>query len=178
MTIKTVVKMGTEKLSQPSLPVESFATAELYSLIHDMHDTMNDKKGVGIAAPQIGCYKRVILFGFEHNERYPQEKSVPLTVLINPTIEFLSDEMVDGWEGCLSVPGLRGLVPRYNHIRYTGFDAEGNPLSRIAKGFHARVVQHELDHINGILFPQRIKDFTCFGFEEVLWEKIFPPTAS
>jgi peptide deformylase len=173
MTIQSVVKMGNTQLATASLPVESFSTPELRELIQDMQDTMNEKGGVGIAAPQIGCNQRVVIFGFEKNERYPNEKPVPLTILINPTIEVLSDEMIDGWEGCLSVPGLRGLVPRYRKIKYHGFDIEGNPISFIAENFHARVVQHECDHLDGILFPQRIKDMQYFGFEDEIWQRIY-----
>ena len=168
MTIKSVIKMGNEKLATPSLSVTNFSNGELKELVNDMQDTMKEKGGVGIAAPQIGCNLRVVMFGFEYNERYPNEKPVPFTVLINPVIETLSDEMVDGWEGCLSVPGLRGLVPRYKKIQYSGYDLERNPISRIAEGFHARVVQHECDHIDGILFPHRIKDMKFFGFEDEL----------
>lgn len=175
MTIKPVIKMGNEKLASPSLPVMNFSNGELKELVNDMRDTMREKGGVGIAAPQIGCNLRVVMFGFEYNERYPKEKPVPFTVLINPVIEVLSDEMVDGWEGCLSVPGLRGLVPRYKKIQYSGYDLEGNPISRTAEGFHARVVQHECDHIDGILFPRRIKDMMFFGFEDelkdIIWKK-------
>ena len=176
MTIKSVIKMGNEKLATPSLPVTNFFTGKLKELINDMRDTMKEKGGVGIAAPQIGCNLRVVMFGFEYNERYPNEKPVPFTTLINPTIEILSDEIVDGWEGCLSVPGLRGLVPRYKKIQYNGYDLEGNPISRIAEGFHARVVQHEYDHIDGILFPRRIKDMKLFGFEDTLKDIIWPPS--
>jgi peptide deformylase len=174
MPIKSVVRLGNKLLATPSIPVpiEQFATATLFDLIKDMHDTMQEKGGVGIAAPQIGCNQRVIMFGFEQNERYPDKKPVPLTILINPVITVLSDETTDDWEGCLSVPGLRGLVPRYNKIQYTGFDPEGNPISRIVEAFHARVVQHECDHIDGILFPQRIKDMKFFGFEEELSEAL------
>lgn len=134
-----------------------------------------EKGGIGIAAPQIGCNLCVIMFGFEYNERYPNEKPVPFTVFINPIIETLSDEMVDGWEGCLSVPGLRGLVPRYKKIQYRGYDLKGNAISRVGEGFHARVVQHECDHIDGILFPQRIKDMQFFGFEHELLKDIIWP---
>jgi peptide deformylase len=172
MTIKTVVRMGTERLSKPSLPVEEFGTPALYELLQDMHETMLLKKGVGIAAPQIGCYLRVILFGFEKNERYPNEKPVPFTILINPEIELLSTELVSAWEGCLSVPGLRGLVPRCSELKYSGFDVEGKEITGIAHGFHARVIQHECDHINGILYPQRINDLKDFGFEEEIFARI------
>ncbi|MBV9575615.1 MAG: peptide deformylase [Gammaproteobacteria bacterium] len=174
MPIKSVSTMGNEKLSTPSLAVINFSNGELKELINDMQDTMKEKGGIGIAAPQISCNLRVIMFGFEKSERYPNEKPVPFTVLINPVIEILSQEMVDGWEGCLSVPGLRGLVPRYNKINYKGYDIEGNPISRMADGFHARIVQHECDHIDGILFPQRIKDMKYFGFEDELKDIIWP----
>jgi peptide deformylase len=173
MPIKPVIRMGTERLSQPSLPVEHFGTEELYRLIQDMKDTLHEKKGVGIAAPQIGNYQRVVMFGFDKNERYPDEKPVPFTILINPVIAILTDETIDGWEGCLSVPGLRGLVPRFTKIKYDGFDPEGKPVSVIAENFHARMVQHECDHLDGILFPQRITDLQYFGFEDEIWERVY-----
>lgn len=172
MTIKPVVRMGDQQLGTPSLKVTEFGTQSLYDLLQDMQDTMKEKNGVGIAAPQIGVNLRVVIFGFEHNKRYPDEEPVPFTVLINPEIEPLSDEMVEDWEGCLSVPGLRGMVPRYKKIQYSGYDAEGNFFSRKVKDFHARVVQHECDHIDGILYPQRIKDMKKFGYEEEMWERI------
>lgn len=170
MTIQTVVKMGNTQLGTPSLPVEnpSTMTVALQKIMQDMLDTMRAESGVGIAAPQIGCNQRIILFGFENNRRYPEEDNVPLTFLMNPVITILSDEQVDGWEGCLSVPGLRGLVPRYNQIEYSGFDQNGKKITRTAEGFHARVVQHECDHLDGILYPQRIKDLRFFGFEDEL----------
>lgn len=174
MTVKSVIKMGNKKLATPSLPVTHFDNGELQELVRDMRDTMREKGGVGIAAPQIGCNLRVIMFGFEKSERYPNEKPVSFTVLVNPVIEILSDDMVDGWEGCLSVPGLRGLVPRYKKIKYSGYDMEGNPVSREASDFHARVVQHECDHIDGILFPLRIKEMNFFGFEDQLKDIIWP----
>lgn len=173
MSDKPIVRMGAERLSKASLPVEAFGTKELDDLIKDMQDTMRSKKGVGIAAPQIGCYQRVIMFGFDHSDRYPNEKPVPFTILINPTIEVISTEMINRWEGCLSVPGLRGLVPRHQKIKYTGFDQQGNPVSGVAEGFHARIIQHECDHINGVLFPERIEDMHCFGFEEEVWERVY-----
>lgn len=168
MAIKTVVKMGNSKLAEPSLPVRDFADPQLQSIISDMLDTMKEEDGVGIAAPQIGYQLRIIIFGFEANPRYPDENSIPFTVLINPEIEVLTDEMVDGWEGCLSVPGLRGLVPRYTKINYSGYDINGQRIARFAEGFHARVLQHEYDHLDGILYPMRIKDLRYFGFEEEL----------
>lgn len=172
MPIQLVSKMGNKQLATPSTLVEEFATQDLNNLIQDMIDTMKEKGGIGIAAPQIGQNKRVILFGFEKSERYPNEKPIPLTILVNPSFEILSHETIDGWEGCLSVPGLRGLVPRYKKIKYTGFDPNGTPISTIAEGFHARVFQHEFDHIEGVLFPQRIKDMRYFGFEEEVWKNI------
>lgn len=156
--------MGAKSLLEPSLPVEDFSSNTLYALIEAMKETMKKEKGVGIAAPQIGCNQRIVIFGFEHGERYPDEDSIPFTVLINPTIKLLSEEMEEGWEGCLSVPGLRGWVPRYTHINYSGFDAEEKWFEREVKGFHARVVQHEVDHLDGILYPHRIKDLRFFGF--------------
>jgi len=171
MAIKPVVKMGNPQLAMPSLAVTHFDVA-LQALIDDMRDTMMAKKGVGIAAPQIGHNRRVVMFGFEANPRYPNEAPIPFTILINPEITVLSEDMVDGWEGCLSVPGLRGLVPRYKKIQYQGFDAEGNFFTRMADDFHARVVQHECDHLDGILYPHRIKDLRYFGFEQELAEKL------
>lgn len=168
MAIKPVVKMGNQQLATPSLPVTDFSTRKLRDLIADMYDTMQAEGGVGIAAPQIGCNLRVVMFGFDISKRYPGEESIPLTVLINPVIKPLSENMEDGWEGCLSVPGLRGVVSRYDHIEYSGYDLEGNPISKVAEGFHARVVQHECDHIDGVLFPYRIKDMKFFGFEDEL----------
>jgi peptide deformylase len=174
MTIQSVVKMGNAQLAAPSLAVTDFFDAGLRDIISDMRDNMQEKGGVGIAAPQIGVNLRIVMFGFESNARYPDENPVPFTVLINPVIEILSDEMVDGWEGCLSVPGLRGLVPRYQKIQYRGYNQDRQPITRIAEGFHARVVQHEYDHIDGILYPQRIKDMGYFGFEEELVDTIWP----
>ena len=171
MAIQTVVKLGNTQLATPSLPVVDFHDPQLIKLIEDMKDTMNEKKGVGIAAPQIGVNLRVVIFGFEKSERYPNEARVPFTILINPIVEILSDEMVDGWEGCLSVPRLRGLVPRYQKIKYTGLDLDQNPIERIAEGFHARIIQHECDHLDGILFHRRIKDMRYFGFEEEILQK-------
>jgi peptide deformylase len=171
MSIIQVKKMGEKSLLEASLPVENFSSKELYNLIEDMKDTMKQEDGVGIAAPQIGCNQRVIIFGFELCERYPNEAPIPFTVLINPEIEFLSNEIEDGWEACLSVPGLMGLVPRYTHIKYMGFNEKGEYFSRFARGFHARIVQHETDHLNGILYPQRIKDLRFFGYRETQLNK-------
>lgn len=171
MPIKKILKLGNEKLSQPSAPIEQpfESIKNLNSLINDMKDTMYEKGGVGIAAPQIGSNTRIIMFGFDKSNRYPNEKSVPFTILINPKIKILTDELVDGWEGCLSVPGLRGLVSRYNEIEYSGYNENGFFISRKAEGFHARVVQHECDHLDGILFPQKLKDIRHFGFEDELF---------
>ncbi len=174
MTIKPVVKMGNAQLATSSSPVTNFSDGELQELINDMLDTMQEKHGVGIAAPQIGCNLRVVIFGFDRSDRYPDEKPVPFTILINPVIKNLSDEMIEGWEGCLSVPGLRGLVPRYKMIEYSGYDLHGNPFTKTVDNFHARVVQHECDHIDGILFPQRIQNMKAFGFEDELAEIIWP----
>ncbi len=174
MAIQSVVKMGNALLAAPSLAVNDFSDAGLRDIISDMRDTMQEKGGVGIAAPQIGVNLRIIMFGFESNARYPDEHPVPFTVLMNPVIEILSDDMVDGWEGCLSVPGLRGLVPRYKKIQYQGYNLDGQLITRMAEGFHARVVQHEHDHIEGILYPQRIKDMRYFGFEDELVDTIWP----
>ncbi len=163
---QTVLRMGDPRLLQVADPVTTFDTPQLHQLVQDLFDTMQAKKGAGIAAPQIGVNLRVVIFGFEHNERYPEAPPVPLTVLINPTITPLEQDTALGWEGCLSVPGLRGKVPRYTAIRYTGFDAYGKPIERTATGFHARVVQHECDHLDGVLYPRRVPDFTQFGFVE------------
>lgn len=173
MTIQSVVRMGTPNLFEKSKPVTEFNCSSLDQLIQDMKDTMEERGGVGIAAPQIGRNLRVIMFGFEKNARYPDEKPVPFTILINPEITMVSAEVVEGWEGCLSVPGLRGKVPRHTKIRYTGFDPQGIKIEREVDGFHARAVQHECDHLDGILFPHRIVDMKNFGFEDILWERIY-----
>jgi peptide deformylase len=174
MALKPVFKIGNKQLATPSAPVTDFSTAELRNVITDLRDTMNAEGGAGIAAPQIGYNLRLVMFGFEFNKRYPHAKPVPFTILINPVIEILSHDMEDGWEGCLSVPGLRGLVPRYKKIHYSGYDPEGNVISEVVEDFHARVVQHECDHVDGILFPQRIKDMSFFGFEDELKDVIWP----
>jgi peptide deformylase len=168
MAIRPVLRMGNPMLSQVALPVEDVHDARITSLINDMFDTMRAEEGAGLAAPQIGISLRVVVFGFEHNSRYADAPPVPRSILINPEIRPLSTEMEDGWEGCLSVPGLRGIVPRYRHIEYRGFNAEGKTVLVEAEGFHARVVQHECDHLDGILYPQRMTDFSRFGFVDEL----------
>ena len=172
--IHPILKMGDPRLLRVAAPVANFGTPELEVLIADMFETMVAAHGVGLAAPQIGVDRQLVIFGFEHNERYPDAPAVPLTVLCNPVITPLSDEMEDGWEGCLSVPGMRGEVPRYSRIRYSGFDPQGKPIEREAEGFHARVVQHECDHLIGRLYPSRIRDFSRFGFTEVLFPEMDP----
>src|SRR5438552_1356335 len=151
MAVREILKMGDPRLLRVAQPVCAFDTPELHALVADMFDTMAAAKGAGLAAPQIGVDLQLVIFGFKRNERYPEAPPVPMTVLINPTITPLSEELVEGWEGCLSVPGLRGLVPRFERIRYTGFDVHGQPIGREAEGFHARVVQHECDHLIGRL---------------------------
>ncbi|MGL4575700.1 MAG: peptide deformylase [Burkholderiaceae bacterium] len=167
--IREILKMGDERLLRVAQPVHTFDTPELHALIADMFDTMHAANGAGLAAPQIGVNLRVVIFGFEKNPRYPDAAPVPPTVLINPKLTPLSDVLEEGWEGCLSVPGLRGVVPRYAALRYTGFDQFGKPIDRSVDGFHARVVQHECDHLDGVLYPMRVKDFTRFGFTDVLF---------
>lgn len=175
MTVRDILKMGDPRLLRVAPPVAQFDTDELHLLISDMLDTMQAASGAGLAAPQIGVDLQVVIFGTDTaNPRYPDAPVVPRTVLINPVITALDESQEDGWEGCLSVPGLRGVVPRYSHIRYTGFDQYGDPIDRTVDGFHARVVQHECDHLLGVLYPMRMTDFTQFGFTEVL----FPGLAS
>jgi peptide deformylase len=169
MAIREVLKMGDPRLLALSEPVGEFGTPELEMLITDMQDTMRHLNGAGLAAPQIGVGLRVVIFGFEENPRYPEADPVPFTVLINPQLTPLGELQDEGWEGCLSVPGMRGLVPRYRELRYTGFDATGSPIDRSVKDFHARVVQHEVDHLDGILYPRRIRDLTQFGFNDALF---------
>lgn len=166
--IRPVLRMGDPRLWQRARPVEQFATPALRALVADMEETMRHLDGAGLAAPQIGVGLRVVIFGFAHNARYPDADEVPYTVLVNPTLTPLSEETEDGWEGCLSVPGLRGVVPRWRRLRYTGFDAAGNPIDRSVEGFHARVVQHECDHLDGILYPMRMRDMSRFGFVDEL----------
>jgi len=174
MTVREILKMGDPRLLRVAPPVPAFDTPELHALIADMFDTMEAAGGVGLAAPQIGVDLQLVIFGFERSERYPDAPAVPRTVLLNPVITPLSDEVADGWEGCLSVPGLRGVVPRHLRIRYTGFDPRGQAIEREAVGFHARVVQHECDHLIGRLYPTRILDLTQFGFTSVLFPDLDP----
>ena len=169
MAIRPVLKMGDPRLFQIAEPVKAFNSPQLDALVADMFDTMAALDGAGLAAPQIGVGLRVVIFGVEANPRYPDVEPVPTTVLINPVLEFHGDDSEDGWEGCLSVPGMRGLVPRYRHLRYTGFDPHGEPIDRRVEGFHARVVQHECDHLDGVLYPMRIKDLRLFGYEDTLF---------
>ena len=170
--IRDVLRMGDPRLWQKSLPVTKFNTNELSELLQDMRDTMAHLNGAGLAAPQIGVQLRVVIFGVKANPRYPGVDEVPDTVLINPELKPLSDEMEEGWEGCLSVPGLRGVVPRYTRLRYWGFDPRGRPIEREVSGFHARVVQHETDHLDGVLYPMRVRDFSRFGFTDVLFPSL------
>lgn len=172
MTVREILKMGDPRLLRVAKPVENFDSPELHSLIVDMFDTMAAANGAGLAAPQIGVDLALVIFGFKDNPRYPDAEEVPQTVLLNPQIEALTDEEDLGWEGCLSVPGLRGMVPRIARIRYSGFDALGCPVERVADGFHARVVQHECDHLLGKLYPTRIRDFSNFGYTSVLFPDI------
>ncbi|GMV46474.1 MAG: peptide deformylase [Pseudomonadota bacterium] len=169
MSVREILKMGDARLLRRAQPVREFGSAELRALVVDLFDTMHAAEGAGLAAPQIGVDLQVVIFGFERNARYPEAPPVPPTVLVNPVVEPLGDAQVDGWEGCLSVPGLRGLVPRWARIRYRGFDAEGQPIEREAEGFHARVVQHECDHLIGRLYPTRMTDLTQFGYTSVLF---------
>ena len=167
--IRPVLRMGEPRLFRRSEPVAVFGTAELLALLADMRDTMEAMNGAGLAAPQIGINLRVVIFGVRSNPRYPDAEEVPDTVLINPVIEPLSGEQEEGWEGCLSVPGMRGWVPRFSRVRYRGVDEHGKPIDRTVDGFHARVVQHECDHLDGVLYPMRVRDFTRFGFIEELF---------
>lgn len=174
MPIRDILKMGDPRLLRVAEPVTEFDTPELHALIADMFDTMHAANGAGLAAPQIGVNLQLVIFGFRQNERYPEAPPVPDTVLLNPLLEPLSQEMEEGWEGCLSVPGLRGVVPRYSRLRYSGLDPWGKPIDREVDGFHARVVQHECDHLIGVLYPMRVKDFSRFGFAEVLFPGLDP----
>jgi len=174
MTVREILKMGDPRLLKVAAPVEEFGTPALRALIADMFETMADAGGVGLAAPQIGVDLALVIFGFEQSERYPEAPAVPRTILLNPVIEPLDEVEEDGWEGCLSVPGMRGVVPRWTRIRYRGVDPEGVAIDRVAEGFHARVVQHECDHLVGKLYPMRIRDFTRFGFTSVLFPDLDP----
>lgn len=174
MALHPILKMGDARLLRVAEPVREFNTPQLQQLIEDMFETMRAANGVGLAAPQIGVNLQLVIFGSSHNPRYPGSPDVPQTILLNPVITPLSEEMEDGWEGCLSVPGMRGLVPRYRHVRYTGVDPYGQAIEREAEGFHARVVQHECDHLWGKLYPMRIKDFANFGYTEVLFPEMDP----
>ena len=169
MAIQQVLKMGDPRLLEVSAPVRQFNTPELDALLTDMQDTMRSLNGAGLAAPQIGVNLRVVIFGVAENPRYPDAETVPFTVLINPVLTPVGNVLEDGWEGCLSVPGMRGVVTRYRDLHYAGFDSQGQPIDRQASGFHARVVQHEVDHLDGILYPQRIRDLTQFGFTDALF---------
>ena len=169
MAARPVLRMGDPRLLQRAEPVTNFGSQELNSLLADMRDTMHELDGVGLAAPQIGVSLRVVIFEVNANPRYPDAESVPQTVLINPVLTPLSDDMEEGWEGCLSVPGMRGLVPRYTKLRYQGRDEKGGSIDRTVSGFHARVVQHECDHLDGILYPMRMRDMRNFGFSDVLF---------
>jgi peptide deformylase len=172
--LREILKMGEPRLLRIAQPEDDYNSPGLDALIADMFDTMRDAGGVGLAAPQIGVDLQLVIFGFDASDRYPDAPPVPQTILCNPVITPLSDEQEDGWEGCLSVPGLRAAVPRYRHIRYSGFDPQGKPLERTAEGFHARVVQHECDHLIGRLYPSRIKDFSQFGYTEILFPDLDP----
>ena len=172
MTVREILKMGDPRLLRVAQPVREFDGPQWQALLQDLFDTMVAANGAGLAAPQIGVDLQVVVFGFSHNARYPDAPPVPLTVLCNPTIEALDDELVDGWEGCLSVPGLRGVVPRHARLRYSGVDQYQQPIDRTVDGFHARVVQHEVDHLDGILYPMRVRDFTRFGFTDVLFPEL------
>ncbi len=172
MTVREILKMGDPRLLRVAEPVKEFNTPELDALIADMFDTMYAVNGAGLAAPQIGVNLRLVIYGFKRNTRYPDAPPVPETVLINPKLRPLSAEREEGWEGCLSVPGLRGMVPRFSSLHYEGFDQYGNVISRDVDGFHARVVQHECDHLDGILYPMRIEDFTQFGYVDVLFPEM------
>ena len=174
MTIHTILKMGDPRLLRVAKPVQHFATPELRRLVDDMFETMHSVSGAGLAAPQIGVDLALVIFGFRHNDRYPDAPPVPETVLLNPSIEAIDGVEEDGWEGCLSVPGMRGVVPRLARIRYRGFDLDGAAIEREAEGFHARVVQHECDHLIGTLYPMRIRDLSRFGFTSVLFPELDP----
>jgi peptide deformylase len=167
--ILDILKMGDPRLLKVARPVADIDDPSVRGIIADMYQTMHAASGVGLAAPQVGVDLRIMIFGFEANPRYPGEPPVPVTTLINPWLEVLTEHVEDGWEGCLSVPGMRGLVPRFTHIRYGGTQEDGTQVEREARGFHARVFQHEFDHLDGVLYPRRIRDMTQFGFIEALF---------
>ena len=169
MTVRTILRMGDPRLLQSAAPVRDFSDPALRALIVDLQETMLAAGGAGLAAPQIGVGLQVVVFGFESSPRYPDAEPVPETILVNPLITPLDEEIEEGWEGCLSVPGMRGVVPRHLRIRYRGFDERGEAIDRTVSGFHARVVQHECDHLDGVLYPMRMRDFTRFGFTEELF---------
>ncbi|MGQ0651785.1 MAG: peptide deformylase [Betaproteobacteria bacterium] len=174
--IRDVLRMGDPRLLARSAEIARFGTAELATLLQDLRDTMAHLSGAGLAAPQIGALQRVVIFGVKSNPRYPGIEEVPDTVLINPVLTPLGADMEEGWEGCLSVPGMRGWVPRFRELKYSGFDEHGRRFERTVSGFHARVVQHEVDHLDGVLYPMRIKDFTRFGFNDALFPgEALPP---
>jgi len=170
--IRDVLRMGDPRLLQRSREVERFGTHELQALLQDMRDTMRAQNGAGLAAPQIGIGLRVVIFGVERNPRYPEAEPVPYTEIVNPVLTPLTDELEEGWEGCLSVPGLRGVVARFKRLRYEGYTPTGEPIVREVEGFHARVAQHECDHLDGILYPMRVQDWSRFGFTEVLFPDV------
>lgn len=170
--IRNILKMGDARLLKQASSVTAFNTPELHALVADLFETMRAVNGAGLAAPQIGVDLQIVVFGFKHNPRYPDAPEIPDTVLINPVLTPLSDETNDGWEGCLSVPGLRGVVPRFTHLRYQGVDQFGHVIDRTVDQFHARVVQHECDHLLGKLYPMRIKDFTQFGYTDILFPEL------
>ena len=174
MTVRDILKMGDPRLLRVAEPVREFGTPEMKALIADMFDTMHAANGAGLAAPQIGVNLQLVIYGFKENQRYPDAPAVPETVLINPVLTPLSNDMDEQFEGCLSVPGLRGVVPRYTQLHYEGVDQDGRPIVRDAEGFHARVVQHEVDHLLGILYPMRITDFSQFGYTSVMFPDLDP----
>jgi peptide deformylase len=174
MTVREILKMGDPRLLRVAEPVREFDTPELHALIADMFDTMHAANGAGLAAPQIGVNLQLVIYGFKSNARYPDAPQVPETVLINPVLTPITQEKEEGFEGCLSVPGLRGSVPRYTRLHYEGVDQYGHPIVRDADGFHARVVQHEVDHLHGILYPMRITDFSKFGYTAVMFPDLDP----
>jgi len=175
MTVREILKMGDSRLLRVAASVTAFDTPALHALVADLFDTMEAANGAGLAAPQIGVDLQVVIFGFSSNQRYPDAPAVPMTVLCNPVIEPLADDLEEGWEGCLSVPGLRGVVPRWARIRYRGFDPTGHAFEREAEGFHARVVQHECDHLIGRLYPTRMTDLTKLGFTSVMFPELDAP---